>query len=272
MADAYSAVRRTGSLKLKGQKRLKKKKRKHQDMEDKRNEPLEVRHGGFWLVTSNDHLRGNVLIETTSGGYISAVDDGTLTTAPPRPADNNPENLPEPQEIITIVKTGKNVAFKTAYGRYLSAAVETGEITAQTEAIGPRELWEPVIQDDGIIRFRSADQKYLNGAIPGQIVHAKSESLDEAGVMFRVHTSIDIEESKPKKKDVYDIEGGSLKNMEVNYVQKFQSYQGLRHVEGNKVKVSTEERKNLKQAVKQGKLHEEMLNRRSKLKADRMCK
>jgi protein FRG1 len=82
---------------------------------------------------------GNVLVETSSGGYLSALDDGTVTTALPRPADNDPDNMPEPQDIITMVKVSDTrVAFKTAYGRYLTAVPDTGEVTARTEAMGVR--------------------------------------------------------------------------------------------------------------------------------------
>lgn len=45
-----------------------------------------------------------MLVETASGGYLTAVDDGTVTTALPRPIDNDPDNMPEPQDIITMVK------------------------------------------------------------------------------------------------------------------------------------------------------------------------
>lgn len=33
------------------------------------------------------------------------VDDGTVTTALPRPADHDPENMPEPQDIMTVINT-----------------------------------------------------------------------------------------------------------------------------------------------------------------------
>lgn len=66
--------------------------------------------------------------------------------------------------------------------------------------------------------------------------------------------------------------GGSLKSMEESYVKKFQSYQDMAFKEGSKIKVSKEERKRLKKQLKDGKLHEEMLNRRSKMKADKFCK
>ena len=40
--------------------------------------------GAFWLVKDLKHLTGTVLIETQSGGYLEAVDDGSLTTGVPR--------------------------------------------------------------------------------------------------------------------------------------------------------------------------------------------
>ena len=186
-------------------------------------------------------LVGNVLVETASGGYLTAQDDGTITTALPRPVDNDPDNMPEPQDIITLVKVRRppigparsrppranrranprrpsagvavaqplrcdslihatrpglplglpggrrpvarprctpgahartsrwwgagtqvsdtRVAFKTAYGRYITAVPDTGEVVARTEAMGVRELWEPMLQPDGVIQFRSADRK-----------------------------------------------------------------------------------------------------------------
>ena len=73
--------------------------------------------GAFWLVTDSKHLSGTVLIETQSGGYLQAVDDGTMSTAVPRPADNDPDNMPSPQEIVTVVQvTDSTVALKTAFG------------------------------------------------------------------------------------------------------------------------------------------------------------
>jgi protein FRG1 len=60
--------------------------------------------------------------------------------------------------------------------------------------------------------------------------------------------------------------------MEMSFTKKFQSFQNLCFKEGQTVKVSKEERRRLKEAKKAGKLHEELLNRRSKMKADKFCK
>eukprot|EP00041_Stephanoeca_diplocostata_P042099 m.10213 g.10213 ORF g.10213 m.10213 type:complete len:275 (+) comp7256_c0_seq1:271-1095(+) len=274
MSDkAYTAVR-SGSLKFKGQKKIKKKKKKiSSDASSESGDKVETRHNAFWLVTSTDHLVGNVLVETQSGGYLTAIDDGTVTTALPRPADHSPENMPEPQDIMTIVKVSDTrVAFKTAYGRYISSVPDSGDVVAQTEAMGVREMWQPIMQSDGIIQFRSPDKKFLCASVPGQLAHAHSDSPSAQGVLFRIHSSGDIAVTKPKKRGDYDIDGGSLKNMETNFVKKFQSYQNLCFKEGSKVKVSAEDRKRLKSAKTSGKLHEELLDRRSKLKADRYCK
>jgi len=277
LSDSYkSAIKKKGGLKFKGQKKKDKKKRKKKLEEAAQTQPkVETRHGAFWLVNDLKFLKGNVLIETQSGGYLTAVDDGSLTTAVPRPVNNERDNFPDPQDIFTMVSVGDSrVAFKTAYNRYVTAVPDSGEVNARNEAMTTRELWEPVLHDaeNGVISFRSADKKYLNGSLPGQMVHANSEQTSEPGVMFRVHTSIGIEESRPKNQDEYDIEGGSLKNMEENFVKKFQSFQNLCFREDSKISVTKENRKGLKKAKETGRLHEELLDRRAKIKGDKFCK
>lgn len=102
-------------------------------------------------------------------------------------------------------------------------------MTAATEAFGVRELWKVVMKEDGIMQFRSTDKRYLNGSVPGTMVHAKSESITDAGTMFRVHSAADPDAAMPKKRGEYEMEGagGTLKSMEESYVKKFQSYQDM---------------------------------------------
>jgi len=57
-----------------------------------------------------------------------------------------------------------------------------------------------------------------------------------------------------------------LRNHEVSFVKKFQSFQD------RNLRLSEEDTTKLKKARMQGTLHEEMLNRREKMKADRYCK
>mmetsp|Transcript_18634 Transcript_18634/g.48580 ORF Transcript_18634/g.48580 Transcript_18634/m.48580 type:complete len:273 (+) Transcript_18634:255-1073(+) len=271
--DAYTAVKKSG-LKFKGEKKKKKKRdKKALAAAAAIAETMEMRHQAFWLVTALDQLVGNVLVETASGGYLTAVDDGTLTTALPRPVDHDPDNMPEPQDIFTLVKVSDTrMALKTAYGRYVTSVPDTGEVTARTEAMGVRELWEPMLGPDGVLHIRSADKKYFSAMRPGDVAHAAAESRDDPGVLFRVHSSASLDKAKPKKRGEYEITGGTLENMETSFAKKFQSYQSQCFKEGETVKVSKEERRRLKEAKKKGRLHEEMLNRRAKLKSDKFCK
>lgn len=58
----------------------------------------------------------------------------------------------------------------------------------------------------------------------------------------------------------------NLDQIEENYVRKFQKFQD------KKLRLCPEDKNELKQAKEQGKLHEGLLDRRSKMKADRYCK
>ena len=54
---------------------------------------------------------------------------------------------PDPAEEFTVVRVSDTkIALKTGYGRYVSVNA-AGELVGRTEAIGPRETWEPVFED-----------------------------------------------------------------------------------------------------------------------------
>lgn len=61
-------------------------------------------------------------------------------------------------------------------------------------------------------------------------------------------------------------EKGDLTQVEINYVRKFQKFQD------KKLRVNQGDRETLEQAKATGVLHEALLDRRSKMKADRYCK
>lgn len=66
--------------------------------------------------------------------------------------------------------------------------------------------------------------------------------------------------------DVPSEELGQLSKVEENYVRKFQKFQD------KKLKISKDGQQELAKAKEDGSLHEALLDRRSKMKADRYCK
>eukprot|EP00051_Salpingoeca_urceolata_P027137 m.480169 g.480169 ORF g.480169 m.480169 type:complete len:267 (-) comp21725_c0_seq1:74-874(-) len=256
---------RSSALKFKGSKKKKhKKKRKKEGDHDGASASTDLRHGVWWPAKTMEHLTGNMLIESYVQAYLWAVDDGSMTIGHPW-VDDVEDNGPSPEQIITVVHVSENrVALKTAYGRYVSVD-ESGRVTAREEAMGPRELWQPIVTEDGTTFLRSASKLYLTApGEPGGVVHARSDSISDEGVAFRFHSC--GTRQKKKKAGEYEIEGGSLVNMEENFARKFQSYQ-----DGH-WKISSEDKRALKEARVTGTLHETLLDRRAKLKADRYCK
>lgn len=55
---------------------------------------------------------------------------------------------PAPEEIFTaILVNDSKVAFKSGFDKYLSID-KNGRVTGRSDAVGPLEQWEPVIEDD----------------------------------------------------------------------------------------------------------------------------
>lgn len=135
-----------------------------------------------------------------------------------------------------------------------------GDVTGRSEAIGPQEQFECIFEEDRVA-LETYNGCFLSVSDEGQISATKKIVGEKE--TFHIRTSI------PKVKvSTSSLPEGEqeLRNHEVSFVKKFQSFQD------RNLRLSEEDASKLKKARMQGSLHEEMLNRREKMKADRYCK
>jgi protein FRG1 len=141
-----------------------------------------------------------------------------------------------------------------------------GLVIGRSDAIGQKEYFEIEIDydyDGRKIYLKASNGKYLGVSHDGDIV-ALSEIKD--GKELKVY-SLKKRESNSSKKELPEEErADDLKNVELNYVKKFQKFQD------KKIKLSNDDVKDLHAAKDEGYLHEKLLDRREKMKSDRYCK
>ncbi|XP_072932932.1 protein FRG1 homolog [Epargyreus clarus] len=258
MGDEYAAVKR-GKLILKGDK-PKAKKRKHKKKEKTEDSKVDedlLKHGGWWKVEKIEDLTGSISIEFGNNSYISALDNGLFTIGPPHDEGDGPS----PEEIFTAFPAGENkFALKSGYGKYLGVSKD-GVVIGRSDAVGPMEQWEPVWQD-GKTAILCALNKFVSVKTDDDSVVAQSTTAGSQEFCY-------IRSNKTREVNTVVVpaeEQGDLAEVEVNYVKKFQKFQD------KKLRINDDGVSDLKRAKVEGNLHETLLDRRSKMKADRYCK
>ncbi|XP_056644143.1 protein FRG1 homolog [Diorhabda sublineata] len=256
----YDKVR-VGKLILKGEKN-KSKKRKHKPKQKEQESPKidldSTQHGNWWCVKKKDDIVGPIAIEFGKHTYVRALDNGLFTLGAPH---KNGEG-PSPEEILTGVPIDdRKVALKSGYNKYLRVE-KNGVVTGRSDAIGAMEQWEPIFED-GKTALLGYNDCFLgvsekDDTIVAEVKKAGSEQF----ITIRSQT---VKEEK-NVSDTGTEDQGDVNQIEINYVKKFQKFQDKR------LRICTEGKDELKKAQQEGNLHESLLDRRSKMKADRYCK
>lgn len=267
-AEAYS-VGKGGKLKLKGESSKKHKHKKHKRSKDEDasrkdfDKEDELSHGGSWLVGSYEQITGSIVVEFKEQMYMHCLENGVFVLGAP----HQPGERADPNEILTAVQIdNKYVAFKSAHGKYVSVN-SNGLVIGRSEAISPKEYFEVEFDYDYDGRktyLKASNQKYVSVSNDGDVVALKEEKED---MSLRIRSLNKSDSNAKAKRELPEEErADDLRNVELNYVKKFQKFQDKR------IKLSTEDTKELSEAKEAGILHEKLLDRREKMKADRYCK
>ncbi len=105
--------------------------------------------------------------------------------------------------------------------------------------------------------------KFLSVDEESESVVCSRERAGE-GEMLSVRSNAEREEDKAAV--IPEEEQGNVGQVELNFVKKFQKFQD------HKIRLCQEDRRELLRAKAEGDLHEALLDRRAKMKADRYCK
>lgn len=269
-----------------------KKKRKHAETAAA-DEPLE----GWIDAKSLEDVTGPVLLITAvtepPSILCSSADSSLLTLRKLDPSMSVSNVEPDTVADVFIAKRvdpfrAASVAFKTPTGFHIGCD-KFGIVGAEREAVGPTEEWTLVQREDGFA-LENAYGKFLKAdrdAAPrgGGAVRADSESVGFAEV-WRIRCQASVRAKKKSKEESKEEDLASLE-VETLWVHCSVScwylfftdvfsviwnvYSKARQTWGlGRVKAPTGDLSELKSAKNEGRLNEALLDRRAKLKSDKV--
>jgi len=259
-------VAKSSKLRLKGESKAPKKKKKKTgndssaaSLVDREAEEDMTKHGGWWGATNFEEIGSTVAVEFGNQTYMLALDNGLFTLGAPH-KDGEP---PSPEEIFTAIKINDNkIALKSGYGKYIKVE-KTYEVVGRSDAVGAPEQWETVFEGKKMALLGS-NGCFMSMASEDDSIVASARKVGPNEVI-RLRCQIvraDKNEGVPTEEQAINI-----RQIEINYVKKFQKFQDkrMRIAEPDDLEM-------VKKAKVEGYLHETLLDRRSKMKADRYCK
>lgn len=100
-------------------------------------------HGGWEIVRKFSELHGSVAIQSASDSrYLSSLDDGEFELS------GQSSSEPAPEQVFTVIRINETkIALKTGFGKYISVA-KNGRLTGISDAVGTREQFEPVFEEE----------------------------------------------------------------------------------------------------------------------------
>lgn len=277
---------RSTKLKFKGEKNKKKRKRHDDDIEEGRSTKRreDDKDPDTWVLPEQaNEIRGPTFIfhpsdpspisinfnSTTNRIVIHLLDKtkGEDDSTAPALLEQIPTDVA--QVWVTTRVAGSptiNLRTGTGEGKFLSCD-KHGLVSADRDARGPQEEWTPVIFPDGMVAFMNVYEKYLSvDEVAGGSLQLRGDS-EEVGFRERFWVKI----QNKFKKEAHEEE---RKRKEVTAPPKIDESSTNRLYQtwgAGKIVLSKDDKNELKQARKEGRLAEALLDRRSKLKSDRFC-
>lgn len=272
MDELYGKVKTGGGgLRLKGEKKKKKhkksKKREHStertedEVKRAKREVAEdcKKHGGWWVTEKTHEISGPVALQFSNGCFMKAMDNGKFVLGAP----HDEGDQPSPEEVLMAMKCGEGkFSLKSGFDRFLRLN-KLGQLAGVSEAVGGLEQFEPIWEDGkcAIVgpngRFMSVDDDDL--------IVCNKQTVGR-GEIVRVRSN--KEKLDLNKKQLPEEERGSAADVELKFTKKFMKFQDHKY----KARLDWGSQGTILEAKEQGNLHEALLDRREKIKSDRMCK
>ncbi|CAD5220293.1 unnamed protein product [Bursaphelenchus xylophilus] len=272
MSTSYGQVKE-GKLKLKkksifkADKTKKTKKKNDEEAGGSQTDPDQLEHGGWWRITDETNFRGGIELALEAGDfsncYLAAQDNGYFTLGP----KHFNELEPHPEEVLSLIKAPDDEKFslKTGFGRYLGVETD-GRLAATAEAVGPRERFEVVFQDNKSAIQCSASNMFISWEPDkdGNVYASSKTAGPKQFLNIRTNAAKKVAADFTAAEDL--LESGQCED---SYVKMYQHSKV--DLKNKHISINLQDKSSIKKAKKTGNLHETLLDRRAKLKSDKYC-